>query len=612
MREVASRAIAQIISSRRAPKSTWFATLLYIIVSIWSTWPLAASSGTNLPTGASHSATVPLFNLWTIWWNSDRVLDLLFNYWDAPIFFPGHTTFAFSEPQPATILVAPIIWVTGSRVLAHNVYLFLSLILNGVFARWLLRSAGLSAMLSIVGGAAVIALPIVHWQIEVVQLVPLWGILWTWKAALECGRQPNWRHGAEAGTAVGVAFFLCVHHGLFLMILLAPSVWILVRRWRPRETLYTLLPAIAVSMVLVLPLGLKLHEVSTEYEFKRSAETSARLSASPGDYTASWGEHLLDPGIVLAREQWRLGPGAIRIGLALLGVVYGFRRRKWRRWTMFLVLNALLALALSQGPELAIAGWRPWEILARHVPGISQVRNVFRFAYFVQLSAVLLAVQGLHGLIVCRRCFVRHWAENRAPTADSSTDRTVQQQTTVSRFRAARQKWTAARVWSLNAAVMTLSFLTIFESYPGRLVLAGVPDEKRNESWIELIRQRTPDGHGILCLPLAQGNRVSDFDLTTRWMYYGTFHAIPMVNGYSGFFPDTYFELRDEIGNVFPDAAMINHLRKSRVTFVVVLRSMFPDAASTKTLNESGIELVVSTRGVDVFEIKDAPAKISH
>ena len=509
--------------------------------------------------------------------------------------------------------MAPIIWVTGCRVLAHNIYLFLSLVLNGLFARWLLRYAGVSATLSIVGGTAVIALPIVHWQIEVMQLVPLWGILWTWKAALKCGNHPSWRHGAEAGTAVGVAFFLCVHHGLFLLILLAPSVWILIRRWRPREVLYTLLPVTAVSMLLLMPLVLKLHEVSTEYEFTRSAETSARLSASLGDYTASWGEHLLDPGIVLAREQWRLGPGVTRTGLALLGVVYGFRRRKWRRWTMFLTLNAILALALSLGPELTIAEWRPWEILARNVPGISQVRNVFRFAYFVQLSAVLLAVQGLHCLIVCRRCFVWRWGQKQAPAARLSTEHTVQQQTMMSGVRATRQPWTASRVWFLNAAVMTLSLLTIFESYPSRLVLAGAPDEKRHESWIELIRQRTPDGHGILCLPLAQGNRVSDFDLTTRWMYYGTFHTIPMVNGYSGFFPETYFEVRHEIGNVFPDAAMINRLRKSRVTFLVVMRSMFPDVASTEALKESGIKLVVSTRAnVDIFEIKDAPVETSR
>ena len=273
MHEFSSRLVCQIRSSRQGLKSIWFVALLYITISIWFTWPLASSFGTSLPTGASQSGTVPLFNLWTIWWNSDRVLRLMSGYWDAPIFFPNHETFAFSEPQPATALLAPIIWITGSRGFAHNFYLLLSLVLNGLFARRLLRSAGVNTVLAVVGGAVVIALPMVHWQIEVVQLVPLWAILWTWKAALECSRQPTWRRGVEAGIAIGVAFFLSTHHGLFLTILLTPTVWVLMRRWRSRESLSMLLSAVAVSMVLVLPLGLKLRAVSAGYDFKRSPES---------------------------------------------------------------------------------------------------------------------------------------------------------------------------------------------------------------------------------------------------------------------------------------------------------------------------------------------------
>ncbi|MDA0920722.1 MAG: hypothetical protein O2945_16745, partial [Planctomycetota bacterium] len=121
-------------------------------------------------------------------------------------------------------------------------------------------------------------------------------------------------------------------------------------------------------------------------------------------------------------------------------------------------------------------------------------------------------------------------------------------------------------------------------------------------TFLQLLRPRlltvsptTPDGHGVLCLPLAPGNRVSDFDLTARWMYYGTFHARPMVNGYSGFFPRSYFKLRSEIGNKFPDADMVNRLRELRVSFVVVLRSMFPDVPDAEALADSGVEHVLST-----------------
>ena len=54
--------------------------------------------------GSSQVATVPLFNLWTIWWNADRLRHGLKDYWDAPIFYPERDTFAFSEPQPTTMI----------------------------------------------------------------------------------------------------------------------------------------------------------------------------------------------------------------------------------------------------------------------------------------------------------------------------------------------------------------------------------------------------------------------------------------------------------------------------------------------------------------------------
>jgi hypothetical protein len=82
-----------------------------------------------------------------------------------------------------------------------------------------------------------------------------------------------------------------------------------------------------------------------------------------------------------------------------------------------------------------------------------------------------------------------------------------------------------------------------------------------------------------------------------------------IVNGDSGFVPENYFEIRDEIGNAFPNAAMIKRLRESQVTFVIVLRSIFSDTTRTEKWTEPGVELVLSTpAGVDVFEIKDAVA----
>src|SRR5258708_1206453 len=82
------------ICSRRSTKAVPVG-LMYAGLALWSTWPLLRNPATTLPLGPSQVATVPLFNLWTIWWNADRLRHGLKEYWEAPIFYPERDTFAF-------------------------------------------------------------------------------------------------------------------------------------------------------------------------------------------------------------------------------------------------------------------------------------------------------------------------------------------------------------------------------------------------------------------------------------------------------------------------------------------------------------------------------------
>jgi len=63
--------------------------LLFGALAVVWTWPLALHATTHLPLGTESSATVPLFNLWTLRWNADRLAHGYAGYWDAPIFFPN-------------------------------------------------------------------------------------------------------------------------------------------------------------------------------------------------------------------------------------------------------------------------------------------------------------------------------------------------------------------------------------------------------------------------------------------------------------------------------------------------------------------------------------------
>lgn len=565
-----TKAVRRVIQSRQVVGI--FVVVIYGILALWSTWPLARFSTTSLLTGASNSLTVPMFNLWSIWWNTEGFLQGLNSYWNAPIFHPTQNTFAFSEPQTVTMIMAPIIWLTHSRVLAYNVYLWLALLLNGLFTFLLLRKLGVNRSIAIWGGAAMLLLPIVHWQLDVVQLTPLWGILWTWIVLLKISRHPSLLRGAELGMAFGLTFLTCSHQGLFLSLLLVGAFWTLWKRLLNPSLWTACAVGIGVAILLIGPVVFHLQKAANQNHFQRSSQTVLQLSALPGDYTASTGRHLINFGILAARDQWQLSPGWFKVGLATIGIIFGLMRCRWRWWTMFMLMTMLLAFLLSLGPNLNIYGWYPWWTLTEYCPGFSQVRNVFRFAFFVQMTIVLLAAQGLYGAFLMSR---------------KSSSKKLHD-------------------YIAKPALLILGLIALFEVYPASPVLGKTPHIERHAGWIAYVRNNTSPDHAIACIPFAHGIKVKDFETTTRWMYFGTFHGVPLVNGYSGFFPDEYFDIRDAMNVESPSEAILQQLADTKVEFLVVMRSEERENAFIDSKFDSVLlEHVFSDPvGVDIFRLR--------
>lgn len=96
-----------------------------------------------------------------------------------------------------------------------------------------------------------------------------------------------------------------------------------------------------------------------------------------------------------SQPRFGLSAGWIKIVLAALGVVLGVLHRRHRRWVLFLLLTAIVTALLAIGPNLKLGDFQPWWIPAKWIPGISQVRNVFRFVYLTQMAIILLGITGL-------------------------------------------------------------------------------------------------------------------------------------------------------------------------------------------------------------------------
>ncbi len=549
-----------------------FPLLIYLGLALGATWPLARYPTTRLPLGAGPRATVPLFNAWTIWWNADRLGHSFAGYWDAPIFHPVTGAFTFSDPQPATCIVAPVIWATDSRVLACNVYLWLALALNGVLTQRLLRLLGCGTFIAISGAAARILLPIVHWQRDVLQFAPVWTILWTWTALLRIVRRPTAWRGVEFGTAFAVACWTCLHQGLFLAILLAGAAVTLWGRWGTSRLWRSLAVAAVVGAALVAPLVVPMQRALARHKFTRSQQSVAALSAQPGDYTTAFGRQWLDPGGAAARPERPLSPGWLKYALALFGAAVGLARRRWRWWTTFLLLTSGLAFALSLGANLQIGVWTPYWTLMDHVPGLSRARNVFRFAFFVQLAVVLLAFQGLHLLGIFGR-FARRGSVRR-------------------------------RILESGAAL--LAFAAVVEVVPTAPRLAVAPDAAANAGWISFMREQAPGGRAVACLPFATGNRVADFEETARWMYFATFHEARLVNGYSGYFPASDLEMRRIVNQSFPSPAALAWLDGANVEWILYRRTGgAPQAFPSGPFGRYRLDLAYADPvGVDVYRLR--------
>ena len=134
--------------------------------------------------------------------------------------------------------------------------------------------------------------------------------------------------------------------------------------------------------------------------FARSARAVALGAAAPGDYLVTPAVPLFPfPGIQTAADPNRraLFPGALKLALALAGLVWGLRRAETRRFAGFLLATGAVAVALSLLPGWGgMRGTHAW--LRDLVPGLSQIRSFWRASMLMQVATVLLAAMGIQAL----------------------------------------------------------------------------------------------------------------------------------------------------------------------------------------------------------------------
>jgi hypothetical protein len=484
--------------------------LVLVALTVAVTWPQAMHLSTSVTDFGD-----PLLNSWTLAWVAHQLPADPRHLFDAPIFYPETGTLAYSEALLLPgIVMAPVHWLGGNAILAHNLLLIAGYISSGLAIYVLVRR------LTGHDGAALVAASIftvypyrieeyAKVQLQIACFVPL--ALYSLHRLIA---RPSWRTSLMLAGAMTAQIYTCLYYGIYSSVVVAVVQIVAFARAGDRRrgiVTYAALAAI-VSGVLTLPLVVP-YRAATRVVGERSAEEINRGSAVARDYLRAHPDDALygQPAHPGTGER-RLFPGYVIPALAIGGLVPPL---SWP--VVAYAAAAAVSVDLSLGLNAPGYRWlydRLWPFRALRVPA--------RFAMMLGLAMSVLA-----GFGVARLC----------------------------RGRSAH----------VQAALVVLAIaLVTIESRPHSLELSALPDPAPAVyTWL------AAQPRGVVCeYPVGnlQG-RAGPQDAT--YMYYATRHWQPLVNGYSGFAPPSYLELLDRL-RAFPDDASIAYLRGRGVTYLLV------------------------------------------
>ena len=487
------------------------------------TWPLAVHLTDTLPLGTEQEATVPLFNLWTLWWSAHSAVQGFDGYWQAPIFYPSEGTFTFSEPQLFTSLLVSGLWnILDSPASIYNLSLLFCLFLNGLFAYRLALSLNLAILPAFLCGMFMIGLPITSKLLGVLPLLPFFGMLWALEGFVRFGLNGSVRAALWAGTGLLVLFFSSQQLALLFGIfgLLAGGIGLYQQEWKWKAMIRLGAIGLGVSLIVLLYAWypLQLHQ---SMALTRSETIVKSLSAHPSDYLSKplTASIPFPPLEKLESDTAGLFPGLGILCLAGWGIVRSQRNHVTRLWVSYFLGMAMVAFLLSLGMNISLGGWHPFETLRQVVPGFHELRSPFRFAILTHISLAVLAAYGLQTLL--------HSGRQRK------------------------------HQFSL---VCVLSLITLTENLSIPQPLLPMPTPLRPEwaKWVQTHNQSQVMAH----IPFPQGRHVSHYEIEAERMVAQLTHGKPMVNGYSGYFPPGYHHFQVDMAKNFPNQFLLCFLSK--------------------------------------------------
>ncbi len=614
------------------------ATLLYLVITCAMTWPLATVMHKEIAADMGD----PVFISWVLLWTGGQVLaflsgdfSALSRYWHGNIFYPEPLTLAYSEHFTAQMLqVLPVLAATDNVVLSYNLLFLSTFVLSGLGMFLLVRDITGRPIAAFIAGLAFAFAPYrmdqwSHLQVLSSQWMPF--ALYGFRRYFETGRLRALVGGSVALIAQNLS---CGYYVLFFAPFVAAYVlYELVARRRLRDWAAWRACGLAgiVVVLVTLPFLTPYLEVRNSGVGVRSLGEITSFSADVhGFATASerlklWGTHL----VAFPRPEGQGFPGFATVALAFVGIAAGVARRRKQdvastaptpsppRQMLTGALFVLLAVHLVATASVLVTGsflisiegawvearsagdlllrtaglFAAWILVRRHPgrPAADAARSPWAFYAMAALAAAAFALGpeiAVNGLVISPGPYA--WLMHYVPGFDSLRV-PARYLMLMALFLSVLVGLGASAIIGRSrrfgtAVVLAASMMMLAESWPTEF-----PTNVRLAAGRLDITPRYL-GVGRNIPPVYQAIRDSELPMvllelpfgTAAWdlhaVFYAGYHRQRLVNGYSGFFPESHLFLARMFNarGTAPETTW-RALLATRTTHVLVHEAAFPE-----------------------------------
>lgn len=381
------------------------AVALYVALAVLSFLPQSLQPGRRIAYVGDS-----LESVYIVAWNVHQFFRAPLRLFEANVLHPLPHALAFTDHRLLpSLLVAPVVWLTGNAVLAYNVAVLLGCLLAALGARWLASRLGLGAVAAWAAGA------LYAFHSYQVNEAPRLNILFHGFLPIALERLITYLRSGERRHALQLAGVMLLqglssnYHLLYGSLLVA-LVTLVAAALQPRRVvsrLPTLLLAGALAALAFAPIAMPYLRLAREHALSRELPLGVDLA----HYVSTTPTNLVYGPIGFEVRLQQRGPhfvGFVALALAGLGLVAGRRRAAGDSsaailggnvWVPAAALLALLFVALSLGRDIVVFGRElgpgPYRLLYDFVPGFQLVRIPERLGLLAMLFVALLAGRGL-------------------------------------------------------------------------------------------------------------------------------------------------------------------------------------------------------------------------